>query len=80
MPTSNRQWQRWDNTPNIEKTKKRVGFQFELGAWMHGKPTIKSSSEVSYDPSAEGIDGVGDVMSKIQFWPQMTFRLTGRIL
>ena len=60
--------------------KKRVGFQFELGAWMHGKPTIKSASEVSYDAEADGIDGVSDVMSKVQFWPQMTFRLTGRIL
>lgn len=59
--------------------KNRVGFQFEVGAWMHGTPKIKSSSEISYDASAEGIDGVSDTMSKIQFWPQMTFRLTGRI-
>ena len=60
--------------------KKRVGFQFELGAWFHGKPEIVSDSEVSYDPSADGVSDVVKVMNKIQFWPQMTFRLTGRIL
>ena len=60
--------------------KKRVGFQFELGAWFHAKPEIVSDSEVSYDPSADGVSDVVKVMNKIQFWPQMTFRLTGRIL
>ena len=60
--------------------KKRVGFQFELGAWFHGKPEIVSDSEVSYDPSADGVSDVVKVMNNIQFWPQMTFRLTGRIL
>lgn len=60
--------------------KGRVGFQFELGAWYHGKPTIASPNETRYNPDANGIDGVGKIMSKIQFMPQMTFRLTGRIL
>jgi len=58
---------------------KRVGFQFELGAWMHGTPTIKSAQEIAYQSGTAGIDGVGDVMSKITVYPQMTFRLTGRI-
>lgn len=60
--------------------KGRVGFQTEIGAWYHGKPSITSPNEIEYDPYAEGIDGVGKIMSKIQFWPQITFRLTGRIL
>lgn len=60
--------------------KHRVGFQFELGAWMHGKPELASSSEVSYDPSAESVSDIVKTVNKIQFWPQMTFRLTGRIL
>lgn len=60
--------------------KHRVGFQFELGAWMHGKPELVSSSEVAYDPSADGVSDIMKTVNKIQFWPQMTFRLTGRIL
>ncbi|MBQ0057793.1 MAG: hypothetical protein KBT20_09070 [Bacteroidales bacterium] len=59
---------------------KRVGFQFEIGAWYHGTPKIESTNELDfYDENADGIEGVGDTMSKIQFYPQMTFRLTGRI-
>lgn len=59
---------------------KRVGFQFELGAWYHGTPTFSSPNEREYDPFADGIDGVADIMSRVKFYPQMTFRLTGRIL
>lgn len=58
---------------------KRVGFQFELGAWMHGTPTINGPEAKVYNPDKDGVEGVGDVMSKITFYPQMTFRLTGRI-
>lgn len=58
----------------------RVGFQFELGAWYHGTPTISSSREIKFDPKADGIDGVGDVLKKVKFFPQMTFRLIGRVL
>lgn len=60
--------------------RKRVGCQFEIGAWYHAKPKMSSPNEIQYDPYADGIDGVGDIMSKIQFFPQMTLRLTGRIL
>lgn len=61
---------------------KRVGFQFELGAWYHGTPTIESEWEnTSIDPSTvnDGIDGVGDILSKIQVMPTLTFRITGRL-
>ena len=59
----------------------RVGFQFEMGAWMHGKPTIYSPYELKeYDEEANGIEGVGEILSKVTFYPQITFRLTGRIL
>lgn len=60
--------------------KKRVSFQFELGAWYHGKPEITSPNEVPYDrTSSEGITGVTKIMNKVQFFPQLTFRLNGRI-
>ena len=59
---------------------KRVGFQFEVGAWYHGEPSIVSDNRLdAYNPDASGMDGVDDVLSKIQIWPQLTFRLTGRI-
>lgn len=59
---------------------KRLGMQFELGAWYHGTPKIISSNELStYDPSADGFDGVGDILSKAQIFPQLTIRITGRI-
>lgn len=61
---------------------KRVGFQFELGAWYHGTPKIESQCEnTSTDPEtvSEGIDGVGDILSKIQVMPTITFRITGRL-
>ncbi|MCR5393860.1 MAG: hypothetical protein K6E86_00460 [Bacteroidales bacterium] len=60
---------------------KRVGFQFEMGAWLHGTPKIVSQYELdTYDSSAEGIEGVGDILGKVTVYPQITFRLTGRIL
>ena len=62
---------------------KRVGFQFEMGAWFHGTPKVVSPNELpadKYDPNAESIEGVGDIISKITVYPQITFRLTGRIL
>lgn len=63
---------------------KRVGFQFEIGAWLHGSPKIKSSNELNYfDSSATSssdVDDVYDIVKGISFYPQMTFRLTGRIL
>lgn len=59
---------------------KRVGFQFEIGAWYHGTPEILSTNELDkYYEDADGFDGIGDIMSKVQVYPQVTFRLTGRI-
>lgn len=57
----------------------RVGFQFEIGAWYHGKPQFVSDNEDEFNPEADGIEGFTEVLNKIQFWPQMTFRLTGRL-
>lgn len=61
----------------------RVGFQFEMGVWYHGKPKLTSSNEVPYDPSVHSdVDldkDITDVVDKLQIYPQITFRLTGRI-
>lgn len=61
----------------------RVGFQFEIGAWYHGNPKLSSSNEVAYDPSVEQRldldEKLLDAAHSLQFYPQITFRLTGRI-
>ena len=60
---------------------KRVGVQFEAGLWYHGKPTMFSSKELdTYDETAKGIAGLERAMSQLIIYPQMTLRLTGRIL
>lgn len=62
--------------------KKRVGFQFEIGAWYHGGFTIDSDNEVEYDKFADVNEDVDKVIKNVKglaVWPQMTFRLTGRI-
>lgn len=62
---------------------KRVGFQFELGAWFHGSPSLKSSNELDYyDDEAITSDSVEDyykLVKSLSVYPQLTFRLTGRI-
>ena len=63
---------------------KRFGFQFEIGAWMHGSPTLKSSNCLDfYDDEAISSDKVEDyykMVKNLSIYPQMTFRFTGRIL
>ena len=65
---------------------KRVGFQFELGVWFHGTPqlvidetlnpetTISALTDVSDD-----VDDVMDKARKFNVYPQVAFRLTGRL-
>lgn len=62
--------------------KHRCGFQMEIGAYYQGKATIESINEVSYDPSAYSAKSVDDFFNTVQkfsWYPQLTFRLTGRI-
>lgn len=61
---------------------RRVGFQFEIGAWYHGGLNIGSPNEIEYDDWAsvnEDVDDVIKTFKSISIFPQMTFRLTGRI-
>lgn len=63
--------------------KHRLAFNFDLGAMLWGSPKIyvaQKNGEVQLDES--GIDGDGGIIktvSKINVFPCMTFRLTGRI-
>lgn len=57
----------------------RVGFQFEMGAWYHGKPKIVTNDELPYDASAASTDDVLRYIEDCPVYPQITFRLTGRI-
>lgn len=56
-----------------------VSFQFEFGAWYMGKAELQSDNEVAYDASADGTEDVLKYLDWCQWYPQITFRLTGRL-
>jgi len=63
--------------------KKRVGFEFEVGCWYHGRLKLESPNEVTYDRDAQRNKEMDDIMKdvlRVAVYPQITFRLTGRIL
>lgn len=63
-------------------TKHRCGFQMEIGAYYHGKPTIESPQEVGYDDNAYGdktIDAIVNAVTRFQWYPQVSLRWTGRL-
>ena len=65
----------------------RVGFQMELGAYYQKAPVFESASPSTvfldtYDSSATSVESVDDIMQtmkKISWYPQLTFRITGRL-
>ncbi len=67
--------------------KKHLGFQMELGAYCQGTPTLVSSDPSTiimstYDTSAKCDDNLDDIMKtvkKLNWYPQLTFRITGRL-
>lgn len=63
-------------------TKHRCGFQMEIGAYYQGKPSFESDALIEYDEKAfsnKTVDDVVDYLVHIRWYPQVTFRLTGRI-
>ncbi|MBP5715625.1 MAG: hypothetical protein J6W69_00760 [Bacteroidales bacterium] len=59
---------------------RRLGWQVELGTWMHGRPEIISpTTRDNYDAKAREIKSVYNVLSRVMFYPQLTVRMTGRI-
>lgn len=61
---------------------KRVGFQFEIGAWYHGNLKISSPNETTYNKDVQTNKTADDIMKTVKslaIYPQMTFRLTGRL-
>ena len=60
--------------------KGRVGFRFDLGAVYQGKPKIQSP-QMTGDPVSSGdLDTFNKILNKAQFYPQISFALTVRIL
>lgn len=55
----------------------RFSIQTDLGVWFHGKPSLQSSNETTYDPSAVTVDlgSAMEIAEKISVWPQLSFRL-----
>lgn len=67
---------------NSVPTKHRCGFQMEIGAYYQGKPVIESPQEVGYDSSAyndKTIDTIVDAVTRFSWYPQLSFRWTGRL-
>lgn len=60
--------------------KRRVGFRFDIGAMYHGKPEITSPNADGDLMKAEGAEDFNKIISKVQFWPQLSFQLTFRLL
>lgn len=65
-------------------TRKRLGFQMEIGAYYQGKPTFAGDPEPepTYDPNAFNnrmIDELVDDLIYMRWYPQLTFRFTGKI-
>lgn len=62
--------------------KKRLGFQMEIGAYYQGKPSFVSDSKTEYDPdafSSKEVDDIADMLQYLRWYPQLTFRFTGKI-
>ncbi len=65
-------------------SKRRLGFQMEIGAYYQGKPTFAGDPEPEekYDPNAFNnrlIDEIVEDLVYMRWYPQLTFRFTGRI-
>ena len=60
--------------------KGRVGFRFDVGAMYHGKPEITSPNADGDLMKMEGAEDFNKIISKIKFWPQLSFQITVRLL
>lgn len=60
--------------------KRRVGFRFDIGAMYHGKPEITSPNADGDLMKTEDAKDFNKIISKVQFWPQLSFQLTFRLL
>jgi len=64
-------------------TKRRFGFLMEIGAYYQGKPTFESKQiQEFHDPNAfsdKTVDEVVDMLLYLKWYPQITFRFTGKI-
>lgn len=56
-----------------------LGFQFDLGVWYHGVPSLSSPNEVAYDPEAESFIDDISIIDKAVIYPQMSIRLIYKI-
>lgn len=70
--------------------KHRLGFQFELGCWFHGTPKLEGANVLNETESMlwgishkvdsdKDVDDIAKTIKKVSVYPQITFRLTGRI-
>lgn len=61
----------------------RLGCQIELGVYYHGKPMLEYDDKLpdfngtAY--SSKTVDGVVDIVTHLQWYPQINFRISGRL-
>lgn len=60
--------------------KRRVGFRFDIGAMYHGKPEVTSPNADGDIMKTDEAKDFNKILSKVQFWPQLSFQLTFRLL
>lgn len=63
-------------------TRKRCGFQMEIGAYYQGKPELVSDQEVPFDNTAyteKTVNTIVENIEHLQWYPQLTFRWTLRL-
>lgn len=56
-----------------------LGFQFDLGAWYHGTPSIDSPNKVAYDSSAPKAKFDIDIIKKVPVYPVVSLRLIYKV-
>lgn len=59
--------------------KGHLGFQFDLGVWYHGVPSIESDQQVEFDSSATEVYGEIPYMDQAIVYPQVSLRLIYKI-
>ena len=65
---------------SIPKT--HFGFQFDMGVWFHGTPSLSSTNEVAFDSGAQTISDLDEAIaqiSKFTVYPSVALRLIYRI-
>ena len=60
--------------------KGRLGFRFDMGVMLHGKPSIESPNLVGGISANDDLDSFNKMIGEVSVWPQLSFQLTYRLI